>query len=101
MSRWIGGIPVGSTTTLAGTTAGQAVWVQPFVTATYKQLIVWLNGYQNNTVTAQTIVFPTPFLHAPYLAHDDSGGSTVSATQLTLPISMATTKTGWVVVEGF
>ena len=88
-------------TALAGTTTGTATWEMPYAGGSYKKVLVYLNGYENTTVTAQTITFPTPFINVPFLARDDSGGSTVSATILTLPASMGATKTGWIVVEGY
>lgn len=86
---------------LAGTTAGSATSSMPSTGIGYKKFLVYLNGYENTTATAQTITFPTAFTNAPYVAHDDSGGATVSTTTLTLPASMAATKTGWIVVEGY
>lgn len=86
---------------LNGTTAGTATSSQPSTAPYYKKVIVYLGGYQNASPTAQTITFPTPFTNTPYLAHDDSGGATLSATTLTLPASMGSAKTGWIVIEGF
>lgn len=91
----------GPQTTLTGTTAGTALWSQPYTAPSFKKVLVRLAGYQNSTATAQTVTFPTPFVNAPYLAKDDSGGATASTTTLTLPASMGATVTGWVVVEGF
>lgn len=88
-------------TTITGTTAGSAVCSQPFQGSSYKKSIVFLNGYENTTSTAQTYAFPVAFAQTPYLARDDSGGASASTTTLTLPASMAAAKTGWVVVEGY
>lgn len=90
-----------TTTIIVNGTAGTAKAAQPFATTYYKKVIVNLAGYQNTGGTSQTITFPTPFTSTPYLAHDDSGGSTATTTTLTLPNSMASAKTGWIVVEGF
>lgn len=93
--------PNAAKTTLNGTTVGTAIWAQPFTGSAFKKVIVNLQGYENTTATAQTITFPTAFTQTPYLAHDDSGGATVSTSTLTLPASMGATKTGWIVVEGY
>ena len=88
-------------TTITGTTAGTAVCSEPMAGSSYKKITCFLSGYENTTVTAQTYTFPTAFANTPYLAKDDSGGSTVSTTTLTLPASMSVAKTGWVTVEGY
>ncbi|HWX27063.1 MAG TPA: hypothetical protein VNZ53_06445, partial [Steroidobacteraceae bacterium] len=88
-------------TTLPGTTAGTAVWSQPGQDSSSKKVLVFLNGYENATTTAQTITYPIAFTNAPKITSDDSGGSTASTTALTLPASMSATKTGWVIVEGY
>lgn len=90
-----------TTTIIVNGTAGTATAAQPFATQYYKEVVVNLAGYENTGGTSQTITFPTPFTSTPYLAHDDSGGASVSTTTLTLPNSMVATKTGWIVVEGF
>ncbi len=88
--------------TLNGTTAGAAVSSQPEVGSSYKKFIVYLNGYENTSGVAQTIAFPVAFSHAPYIAEQPgSFGASVSATTLTLPTSMGSPVTGWIVVEGY
>jgi hypothetical protein len=87
--------------TLSGTTAGSITWYQPLTGTGWKRVLAYLTGYQNNTATAQAFTFQAAFTKPPYLARDDSGGATASTSTLTLPVSMATAKTGWVVVEGF
>lgn len=87
--------------TLNGTTAGTAVSSQPFTGSSYKKFIVFLNGYRNSTVTAQTITYPTAFSNSPKLVSDDSAGASTNTTTLTLPASMGATKTGWIIVEGY
>jgi hypothetical protein len=86
---------------VSGTTAGTATWEQPFQGPTYKKVLVSLAGYENTTATAQTITFTTPFTVAPRIVSDDSGGASVSTTVLTLPASMGSTKTGWIILEGY
>ena len=88
-------------TVITGVTAGTAVCSQPFAGPSYVKAICYLNGYENTTGTAQTYTYPHSFIQNPYLAHDDSGGSTANTTTLTFPATMSSTKTGWVVVEGY
>lgn len=99
----VNALPVTTTvTTLTGTTAGSAQWVQPIV-GTYKKFLVYLSGYANTTATAQTITFPTPFTTAASITSSGGiSGLSVSLTALTLPASMAAgvTDTGVVTVEG-
>lgn len=94
---------VGSTYTLAsltGTTAGTASSGFDRFDVTDKRFKVFLNGYENTSGTSQTITFPYPFALTPAVVHDDSGGATVSTTAVTLPHSMGSTKTGWILIEG-
>lgn len=87
--------------TLPGTTAGTAVSSQPFQGTGYKKFIVRLNGYNNTTITAQTITFPTAFAQTPVITVNSLPVCAVSTTQLTLPASMSGPITGWVIVEGY
>ncbi len=86
---------------LSGTSAGSAVSNMPLQGLSCKKFIVYLSGYKNTTSTAQTITFPTAFAYAPKIVVDDSSGASVSATTLTLPVSMSGAVTGWIVVEGY
>jgi hypothetical protein len=86
--------------TLAGTTAGSAVSSQPFRASTYKKVIVFLNGYNNTTGSAQTITFPVAFTQTPVILAQSDPPCTVSTTTLTLPTSMSGPTTGFVILEG-
>ncbi|MEM3862179.1 MAG: hypothetical protein QW203_06850 [Thermoplasmatales archaeon] len=91
-------------TTLTGTTAGTAIWSQPHggTNSSIKKVIIYLNGYENTTTTAQTISFPYPFTYTPIITSQPSSFSaTVTTTTLTLPTSMTAPVTGWVIIEGF
>ena len=88
-------------TVLNGTTAGTAISYMAVASAPYKKFLVYLNGYENTTGTHQTITFPNPFAHTPAIMKDDSGGASVSSTVLTLPSSMGSTKTGYIILEGY
>lgn len=88
-------------TVLGGTTQGAFRWAMPLIGTTGKLFIGYLDVYENTTAVAQVVSFPTPFVYSPFILHDDSGGATVSTTQLTLPANMVATKTGWIFVLGF
>ena len=98
------GIVISATqTTVTGTTAGAAVWSQPQQGSSFKQAVLYLNGYENTTGTAQTITLPASFATVAYVT--TSGGSctgvTISGTTLTLPSSMGATQTGLCEVRGY
>ena len=95
-------------TTLTGTSAGSAVWSQPYEGSSYKKFVAYLNGYENTTATSQTITFPVAFAQAPTVVVFDAGSvgaptfaATATTTTLTLPNSMGATVTGWLICEGY
>lgn len=87
--------------TLAGTTAGTAIFAQPATSAQYKKIIVYLNGYENTTATAQTITYPVAFTTVTAITFAGVTGSTSSLTALTLPASMTAAVSGLILVEGY
>lgn len=97
-------IPQGTvqpTTSLAGTTAGSITFAMP-EQGTAKKFVAVASGYENDTTTAQTITFPTPFANAPVVTTNTTG-LTVTATTTTLTITApdsTTTYSGVLVVEG-
>jgi len=89
-------------TTLTGTTAGSIVYSMPFQGTTYKKVLVYLNGYENDTTTAQTITFPTAFTYAPNIYNPAAvPGVTASTTALSIDPDTTTVYTAWIFVEGF
>jgi len=89
-------------TTLTGTTAGSIVYSMPFQGTTYKKVLVYLNGYENDTTTAQTITFPTAFSYAPNVYNPAAvPGVTASTTALSIDPDTTTVYTAWIFVEGF
>lgn len=87
-------------TTLAGTTAGNLYWSQPFQGTAYKKVVLNFQGFENTSATAQTVTFPTAFSYTP--AVDGCtlpAGVTVSTTQMAAA-SMGGTFTGQCIVEG-
>ena len=90
-------------TTVTGTSAGSAVWSMPQQGTSWKQTIIYLNGYENTTATAQTITLPASFATVGYVVADGGScaGVTISATTITLPSSMSATQTGLCEVKGY
>jgi hypothetical protein len=90
-----------SAATLTGTTAGTVVYHHPIQGSSWKLGQFYLNGYQNNTGTAQTITFGSAYTNLPAILKDDtSGGMSVNRTTLTLPINMGSPVTGWIYIAG-
>ena len=88
-------------TTLAGTTAGTFVWSMPGESSSYKRFVGHYTGYNNTSATAQTVTYPVPFTQPPKITSNDGPSGSTSATALTLPASMGTPVTGWIIVEGY
>jgi len=86
---------------LSGTSGGSIAYAMPLTGATLKVFIAYVDLYKNSTATAQQIIFSTAFSHTPILLHDDTGGATITAFQITLPVNMVSTATGWIIVIGF
>ena len=90
-------------TTVAGTSAGSFVAAMPVQEPTYKKVVVWLNGYENDTTTAQTYTFPMGFTETPAVTTNSASvpGVSVSKSTLSLAPDTTTAYTGWIIVEGF
>jgi hypothetical protein len=88
--------------TLTGTTAGSIVWSQPMQGSALKLVILYANGYENTTTTAQSITFTKAFTNTPAVLVNTTGMSiTVSTTGVTLPTSMTATASGWIIIAGY
>lgn len=95
--------PSTTVNSLAGTTAGTIYYVQPFAGSGDKKIIVWFDGYENDTTTAQSITFPTAFASVADVTTNTSG-LTLTATTTTLTITAPDTTTvynGMAIVEGW
>ena len=88
---------------LAGETAGTVYYVQPFAGSGYKKVLVWFDGYENDSTANQTITFPTAFASVANVTSNTSGLTlTTSDTELTITAPDATTVyNGVAVVEGW
>ena len=88
--------------TLTGTSAGSIVWSQPLQGSALKLVILYANGYENTTTTAQTITFTKAFTNTPAVLVNTTGMSiTVSTTGVTLPTSMTAAASGWIIIAGY
>jgi hypothetical protein len=88
-------------TTLTGTSAGTFVWSMPGEGSSYKRFVGHYTGYENTTATAQTITYPVAFTNTPKITSNDGPSGSASTTALTLPASMGSAATGWIIVEGY
>jgi hypothetical protein len=94
--------PNTSQNTLTGTSAGSIVWSQPLQGSALKLVILYANGYENTTTTAQSITFTKAFTNTPAILVNTTGMSiTVSTTGVTLPTSMTAATTGWIIIAGY
>lgn len=98
------GVPVknnSATKDVTGTTAGSFTWVMPEQGAGMKTVLVYFNGYENDTTTAQTVTYPTAFTQTPAIDNPSSvAGLSTDTTQLSIKPDTTTKYTGWVKVWG-
>ena len=71
---------------LAGTTAGSVAYSQINIGG-LKVMILYFNGYENDTTTNQSITFPIAFVNAPTVEVGNSTLPTLSASTTTLTIT--------------
>lgn len=85
-----------------GETAGSIYWWQEVApSGVGKKVWVYLDGYENDTSTANVITFPYAFRFPPVLNNIVGvAGATVSTTALSIDPDTTTTYTGWILVEG-
>jgi hypothetical protein len=69
--------------------------------SSYKRFVGHYTGYENTTATAQTITYPLAFSLTPKITTNDAPSGSTTTTALTLPASMTTPVTGWIIVEGY
>lgn len=95
--------PSSTQITLTGTTAGSIINSMPFTGTSYKKIILYVDAYENDTTTSQSITFPTAFA--------TTNGVTFNDTTLSLVLSLSTvtvdtpdttsTYSGMVIIEGY
>jgi hypothetical protein len=89
--------------TLSGTTAGTVTYKQPLGGSSGKIFLANFAGYENNTVTNQTITYGIAFTNGPAIAVNTTGltiTTTASVLTITAP-NNTTTYSGQLVIIGF
>ena len=89
--------------TTNGTTAGTVLMTAVEYKTEYKKYIITFSGYENDTVTNQTISYPLPFSTSAVITANNTGltiSTTTSGITITAPNS-TTTYSGIVIVEGY
>ena len=99
------GVPVknnSATKYVTGPSAGSFTWVMPDQGSAKKTVLVYFDGYESDTSTAQKVTYPTAFTNTPVIDNPSSvGGLSTDTTQLTINPENTTKYTGWVKVWGF
>lgn len=91
-----------SSQSVTGTTAGSFTWVMPLQGSALKEVLIYFDGYENDTTTAQTVTYPTAFTDTPNIDNPSSvGGLSTDTTHLTINPDSTSKYTGWVKVWGF
>jgi len=92
-----------STASLSGTTAGSITYIQVNSLSTYKKVLMYANGYENDTTTNQSITYPTAFATVAAVTANTTGltvSTSLTALTITSPDS-TTTYSGVIIVEGY
>ena len=87
--------------TLSGTTAGSIISSMP-EQGVSKKFVAVAVGYENDTTTAQSVVFPVAFTYTPVITSNTTGlTGTVTTTELTITAPDSTTVyNGLIIIEG-
>jgi hypothetical protein len=96
------GIPTVPSTT-SGTTAGSFVSNQVESSKIYKKVIINLNGYENDSTTAQTYTYPVAFTTVAEITSNTASvpGVSTSLTEFSVAPDTTTAYTGIIVIEGY
>lgn len=90
-------------TTIVGTTAGSIIASQPEQGASYKKVVIYLDGYENDSTTAQTYTFPVAFVNTPVASVNTTSiaGMTISNSSVSFAPDSTTIYTGFIIIEGY
>ena len=89
-------------TTITGSTAGSLVCSMPYQGSSYKKVIIYCDGYENDTTTAQSYTFPVTFTNTPITTTNTSGlPGTITTTSISFNPDNTTTYTGYIILEGY
>ena len=96
---------IAAQTTITGTTAGSIIASMPEQGGSYKKVVLYASGYENDTTASQTYTYPTAFSAISSVVYNNTGLSTTalstSLTALTIDPDSTTIFTGMIVVEGY
>lgn len=90
-------------TTIAGTTAGSIIASQPEQGSAYKKVVIYLDGYENDSTTAQTYTFPSAFVNTPVASVNSTSipGMTITNSSVSFAPDTTTAYTGFIIIEGY
>ena len=90
-------------TTILGTTAGSLVCSETDVGPSYKRVVIYADGYENDTTTAQTYTYPTAFSSVAIITINTASipATTTSLTALSIAPDTTTAYTGLIIIEGY
>ena len=90
-------------TTVSGTTAGSFTASQSKSKRSYKKVLIYLDGYENDSTTAQTYTFPVPFSTVAVITNNSASvpGVSTSLTEFSIAPDTTTAYTGIIVIEGY
>jgi len=92
---------VEAVTVLAGTTAGNLIYSMPFSSINFKLFVIFLDKYENDTTTTQTITFPVAFSTINNIMINNSGlVPSISLTDVSFNPDATTVYNGVVVIIG-
>ena len=89
--------------TVSGTTAGSFVASQPEQKQYLKKVVIYLDGYENDSTTAQTYTFPVAFSTVAVITTNSASVPVVSTslTEFSIAPDTTTAYTGIIVIEGY
>ena len=92
-----------SAITVTGSTAGSFDAKQILRGVDYKKIIIYLNGYENDSTTAQTYTYPVPFSTVAAITSNTASVPVVSTslTEFSIAPDTATAYTGLIIIEGY
>lgn len=89
-------------TVFTGPTSGTATCFTIFNGPHFKKVMIYLNNYRNAGTPGQAYTFPTTYSFAPARVVDITNNAcTITTSSITLPASMASALTGWIILEGY
>jgi len=90
-------------TTVTGTTAGSFIANMINQDSMYKKVLIYLDGYENDSTTAQTYTYPVAFTTVAEITSNTASVPVVSTslTEFSIAPDTTTAYTGIIVIEGY